>query len=255
VDVDALHCVEIRKHHQQNQLMAIRNILEIQAIFVTVLQMIAKRDDILRNHLLGLRLTNKNAKYASSTIQNEITDIIGNDIILSDLLQEVKEATFFTILADEVTSHNREELSLCVRFLDNEKYAREEFLGFLNLPRITGETTARFILTFLREVGLDVMNDRGQGYDGAANMSSDLVGVHKRIKDESHKAVYVHCSRHCLKLVIAHSCAVPSVRNAIDKLKACCLFFLASPKREGLLQSIIKNAFPEECHRRKKEVN
>jgi len=106
--------------------MAIRNILEIQAIFVTVLQMIAKRDDILRNHLLGLRLTNKNAKYASSTIQNEITDIIGNDIILSDLLQEVKEATFFTILAEEVTSHNHEQLSLCVRFLDNEKYARQD---------------------------------------------------------------------------------------------------------------------------------
>ena len=47
--------------------------------FLAALQMIVKRDDILRNHLLGLGLTNDNAKYTSVTIQNEIIDIIAKE--------------------------------------------------------------------------------------------------------------------------------------------------------------------------------
>ncbi|XP_065664616.1 52 kDa repressor of the inhibitor of the protein kinase-like [Hydra vulgaris] len=76
-------------------------------------------------------------------------------------------------------------------------------------------------------------------------MSSDNVGVQRKIKNESPKAVYVYCSGHCLYLVIAHSCSLPNTRNAIAKLKNCCLFFLASPKCESLLQSIIMKALPD----------
>ena len=53
------------------------------------------------------------------------------------------------------------------------------------------------------------------------------------IRERSPKAVYVHCSGHYLNLVISHSCALPQIRNEIDKLKRCCLYFLGSPKREG----------------------
>jgi len=88
----------------------------------------------------------------------------------------------------------------------------------------------------LQGLGLEIENVRGQGYDGAANMSSDNVGVQRRIRERSPKAVYVHCSGHCLNLVISHSCALPKIRNVItviDKLKRCCLSFLGSPQREG----------------------
>lgn len=81
-------------------------------------------------------------------------------------------------------------------------------------------------------------------------MSSDNVGVERRIKDHSPKAVYVHCSGHCLNLVISHSCSLLNIRNAIDKLKKCSLFFLGCPKREGLLQSIILKELPESTRRK-----
>ena len=51
--------------------------------------------------------------------------------------------------------------------------------------------------------------------------------------------MYSHCAGHCLNLVIVHSCKIPFVRNTIDKMKEVCLFFNYSPKREGLLQSVI----------------
>ena len=217
--------------------------------FLAALQMIAKHD-VLRQHIVGIGLANRNSKYTSPRIQNDIITIIGHDVIRSDLIDEIKAARWFSVLADEVTSSNKEELALCFRFVDKNKDIREEFLLF-HLPRITGEVIATTILDFLQMTGLDATNIRGQGYDGAANMSSDNVGVQRRIKQQSPKAVYVHCSGHCLNLVISHSCSLPCTRNTIDKLKTCCWFFLASPKREGLLQSIIRKALPEETKHRK----
>ena len=57
-------------------------------------------------------------------------------------MREIKCAKFYSILADEVTSHNQEILSLCIRFLDAESSIREEFLSFSKVPRITGAVLA-----------------------------------------------------------------------------------------------------------------
>ena len=88
-------------------------------------------------------------------------------------------------------------------------------------------------MSTLQGLGLEIENVRGQGYDGAANMSSDNVGVQRRIRERSPKAVYVHCSGHSLNLVISHSCALPQIRNVIDKLKpnAACISLEAQSER------------------------
>lgn len=122
-------------------------------------------------------------------------------------------------MADEVTSHNKEELALCACFVDNSNDVREEFLAFLRLPRITGNVIGEKIITTLQNLGLRIAKIRGHGYDGAANMSSDNVDVQRLIREQSQKAVYVHCSGNCLNLVISQGCALSNIRNAIDKLK------------------------------------
>ena len=212
---------------------------------MAALQIIAKHDEILHQHLSHIGISNRNAKYTSPRIQNKIITIIGYDIIRSELVKEIKAATFYSILADDVTSHNREELAFCIRFVYQNKDIREEFLSFLHVPRITGAVIVSTMIQFLQDVNLDLKNIRGQGYGGAANTCSDNVGVQRKIKNESPKAVYVHCSGHCLNLDIAQSCSLPNTRNTIAKLKNCCLFFLASPKRESLLQSINMKALPD----------
>ena len=106
----------------------------------------------------------------SPQTQNELIEVMGKHMILKDLFNELKEATFFAILADEVTSHNVEHLSLCVHFVDKECNIREEFLTFVALQRITGEQIADAILNFLAENDIAVENLRGQGYDGAVNI-------------------------------------------------------------------------------------
>ena len=47
---------------------------------------------------------------------------------------------------------------------------------------------------------------RGQGYNGASNLSSDVAGVQARIKEVAQLATYIHCNSHCLNLVISKIC-------------------------------------------------
>ena len=88
------------------------------------------------------------------------------------MYQIPSDAPYFSILADEVTDvSNREQLSLVIRFVDSGGNIHEEFLGFHNLQRITGEAIASSIPDTLPQWNLDIKNNcRGQGYDGASNM-------------------------------------------------------------------------------------
>ena len=195
--------------------------------FIALLRSFAQHDDTLMKHLT--EPAQKNATYTSSVTQNQIIEIIGKDIIQKRIVGEIENAKFFSILADEVESHNREVCSLCIRFVDAEQNIREEFVEFIGLARTTGEHIASAIKKTLENLGLDIEHVRGQGYDGCGAMSSEAVGVQAVIKRSSPKAMYVHCYGHCLNLVITHSCKLANVRNMIDILKETCLFFPAQP--------------------------
>ena len=110
------------------------------------------------------------------------------------------------------------------------------------------------IKTTLESKGIDLQSIRGQGYDGASNMSSDAVGVQKRMKEFSPQAAYVHCNSHVLNLVIAKTCSLVEVRGVIDKLKSVCLFFFGSPKREGLLEAIVSKNLAGDGKERKRKA-
>ena len=80
---------------------------------------------------------------------------------------------------------------------------------------------------------------RGQGYDGAKNMSRERVGTQAIVRRKAPLAVYTLCSSHCYNLVLVQACKLTIVRNMINKLEETCLFFNSSNKREGLLVEVI----------------
>ena len=172
--------------------------------FLSILKLMANHNDVLHTHIYSPAM--KNATYISPRTQNELLNIMGRHIVLFGIVQEIKTAKFYSILADEVTSHNTEHLALCTRFVDAKGDIREEFMTFLSLERLTGRFIAEKIIEFLKDNDLNVENIRGQGYDGASNMSSERVGVQAQIKELSPLATYIHCSSHQLNLAITHSC-------------------------------------------------
>ena len=164
------------------------------------------------------------------TVQNEMISVLGSSI-RDDIIQEIKTANFYSILADEVTDcANLEQLSTVTRFV------REEFLGFITVKRITGEALATALLSWLEAHNLDVSLCRGQGYDGASNMSSNAVGVQARIREASPLAFYTHCQSHQLNLCIVKACSITQVRNASGVISEIAKFFNYSPKRQHFFE-------------------
>ena len=205
---------------------------------MALLKVFAENDPVLHGHLHQPRA--KNVTYLSPKTQNDIIDIIGFDVIRNSIVTEVQKAKFFSVMADEVSSHNVEHMALCLRYVDESCDIQEKFVAFLKLKRVRANDITNAIVNTLEDLGLSLVNLRGQGYDGAANMSGQKSGVQKQIRDRQPKAMYTHCAGHTLNLAIVTSCSVLPVRNGITQIKNLTHWLKASPKREGFLKAIVQ---------------
>ena len=77
---------------------------------------------VLAEHL---KTADGNARYTSKTVQNEIIDCIGEHI-REGILNQVKEAKWYSLLCDEVMDVSvKEQMCVVLRFVDSN---REEFV-------------------------------------------------------------------------------------------------------------------------------
>ncbi|EDO32236.1 predicted protein [Nematostella vectensis] len=133
-------------------------------------------------------MRNRNARYTSPRIQNEIIEINSNDMILDGILDKIRAAKFFSIMADEVTSKQQGTASFVYPFRRRHSSARRIYrfhpLTENNRPR------------------------------------NSQCHIGKAAESRSGPEKYPCCHQQ-------------SIRNAIDKLKQCSLFFLGSPKRKA----------------------
>jgi len=201
-------------------------------------------DTVLLQHLSKCAA---NASYCSPDVQNEIISIIG-DVITNKLVQKVNSAQCFAVLADEMKDvSGREQLSVCVRYVnehDSQYSIREDFLSFVDIEKLTGEAIANSIESQLTNAGVDLQFLRGQGYDGASAMSGRLNGAQAKIKEKHKQAVYVHCASHSLNLVLNKCCTVQMVRNCFGIVSEICTFFHDSALRSASLRHETERILP-----------
>ena len=128
----------------------------------------AKSDPILKKHLTS---ANKNAKYTSKTIQNQIIHIYVTKIRenITKIIREKKLP--YTVIGVETTDSylNQEILTLCLRFVDLSTPAKPQIkeclLSFIHLQRANAEGISRKILEALTHpcLSLDTSKICGQG--------------------------------------------------------------------------------------------
>ena len=123
-------CLPLRAHRENTPDANSENILAILRLF-------GKTNETLKEHLDNPIA--RNTQYLSPQIQNEIIDIIAYDILQKGLIDEVRNAKFYTILTDELESHHVEQLPICVRFVDKSNDIRKEFLKFGRCTQVNGE--------------------------------------------------------------------------------------------------------------------
>ncbi|XP_071148256.1 zinc finger MYM-type protein 1-like [Mytilus edulis] len=215
------------------QNIPLRGHVEERSNFMAILHEKAKADNILSDHLAFSAASR--AKYTSPDIQNELVELCGTEV-LNQVIGACKSASCFAVIADECTDKaTKEQMSLCLRFLDVEKnnnvIIREEFVGFRHAESVKGAAISDLIVRFLADLELDINKIRAQCYDGAANMAGKYSGVQARILQLNPEANYIHCKAHALNLALIHSSKDVCVRNMMSTVQEIAFSFDYSAKR------------------------
>ena len=109
-------------------------------------------------------------KYLSHDILNEQISLMANHM-LRRLMQEIREATVYALIADEATDVSyKEQLCITIRWVDNDFLIHEDPLELINVPRTNSATLTASIKDSLVWFCLPIGQCRGQAYDGASNM-------------------------------------------------------------------------------------
>jgi hypothetical protein len=112
-------------------------------------------------------------------------------------------ANHYAILADEASDvSHKQQLALCLRYVDKMGRPVEHFLGLAHLEDTTSLSLKEAIQSLLVGQHLTLDQIRGQGYDGASNMRGEIKGLKTLFLKESPVAYYVHCFAHQLQLVL-----------------------------------------------------
>ena len=203
---------------------------------------IRRGDSTLEEHY---KKHSKNVSYLSKTTQNDLISCCGK-VISDEILQEIKLAKYFSILADEaMDSSGKEQLSLVIRYVDSSNNIKEDFLGFIHLNSgLSGKALSDTILNTILDLGLDISNCRGQGYDGAGSVAGVRNGCAAHITRINKKAVYTHCFSHRLNLAVAKGFKIVSVSNMMELIQKISDFFRHSEQRQLAFQKYVLEYAP-----------
>lgn len=224
--------------------------------FLSIIHLLSKYDPILKAHLES----DENKKYLSPKIQNELIHMLSTKV-KNEILADIKECPFYSLIMDTTQDVSKiDQLSQVIRYVKikrNESNQavdleiKESFLGFKEITDQTSSGLIDEIFKTIDDLGLNLNRCRGQGYDGAANMSGLYSGVQKRLKDKEPTAEYIHCAAHNLNLTLNDaSNNVVEVRNFYDLIQRIYVFFGHSIKRwqelkmvqgEGDISRTLKN--------------
>ena len=173
----------------------------------------------------------KTRKYTDHHIQNELLQILALGH-LRKIVADINEAGYFTLESDEVTdSSNKEQVIVCLRWVDAQFEPHEEFIGRHHVPDITTSTIVSVLKDTVLRMNLNLSMCRGQCYDGAANMKK----VAAEIKSIEPRALYLHCYGHSLNLAVADT--LKEIRPMADTLDHCleiCNLLKFSPRRDAI---------------------
>jgi len=168
--------------------------------FIELCKLFAKYDDGFEKHFL------QRLNYCSPTVQNEIIDIAAS-LTIQEIVKEVRECGFYSLMVDEAKCHKEEQLSIILRYVKGLE-PTERFLGFLNCSKSRdAESLSQMIQDFLIKCGLENIPMIAQSYDGASVMSGKNAGLQAKMKMIHPYAVYIHCLAHKVNLVVVHSCS------------------------------------------------
>jgi hypothetical protein len=170
----------------------------------------------------------------SHEVQNQLIEISASEV-RKQIVNNIRESGFFTLMADEARASKTEQLSICVRYAENLD-VKERFLSFVDCSsHADADGLSELLRTEVKTLGLQNAAMVAQSYDGAAVMAGHVSGVQQKMKLDHPCAVYIHCLAHKLNLVLVKSCSINRTAAGLKKkiqLMSCTSTLLV----QGLIQ-------------------
>ena len=207
--------------------------------FLELLRLRSQDNPILASHLTrSSNATSHENLWISPNIQNELLDICRAET-LRLISQDVGDKPF-SLMIDETSDITKtEQVSICIRFVNDDDNIQETFLGFYDTASTSAEALFELAIKVLADLGLDIQNLVGLCFDGASNMSGQITGLQARFKAVVAWAIYVHCYAHQLNLVIVKTITdVLILSKVLGVVQALHNFITASPKRNNVYMTL-----------------
>jgi hypothetical protein len=220
--------------------LAFRGDDDKESNFIQLLNLLAKDDNILAEWL-KCGATGTGAKYTSHDTQNELICLMATNTI-RELVSQIRN-NYYSLICDEYTDiSNKEQLTICLRWIDEQLEAHEDFIGFYAIPNIKADTITCAIKDALIRLQLSLNDCRGQCYDGASNMLGKKSGTAQQILAVQPKAFVTHCHAHSLSLGVKSAvkdCKL--ISDTMSTAKELVTLIKYSPKRETILGRVKDN--------------
>jgi len=203
--------------------------------FIELLKFLAGNSDEVNKYVLNN--APGNCTLTSPKIQKQIIHCCAIET-RKKIIEELGDEPF-AILADESSDiSHKEQLALCLRFVDKLGRPCEHFIGVVHVDDTTSLSLKEAIKGLLDSNGLSMTRIRGQGYDGASNMKGDIKGLKTLIMKESPSAYYIHCFAHQLQLVlVAVAKGNTDCKTFFDQVSILLNIVGVSCKRHGMLRN------------------
>ncbi|XP_074265514.1 uncharacterized protein LOC141587951 [Silene latifolia] len=140
--------------------------------FLGLIEMFAEFDPIVQEHVRRITNHDTHVHYLGHRIQNELIFLLASQI-KSEIIRKVKQVKYLSVILDcTPDSNHQEKMTMILRYVDVSLKCvtiEESFLGFLNVDDTTGQGLSDVLQVELKNMGLDIDDIRGQGYDNGSN--------------------------------------------------------------------------------------
>ena len=214
--------------------------------FLSLLQLLAKYDPVMRDHLESVKNKHIQTTYLSPEIQNELLNLMASNV-RNFTLSAIRRNKYYGIIFDSTPDlAHHEQLAQVIRFVDinyetRKVEVKESFIDFIQIKEKDAANIEKTICAKIETDGLSLNDCCSQCYDNAAVMSGPLSGVQQRILNKNPKAIFINCDNHSLNLACLHAASQEiSIINFFGIIEAVYNFFVSSTNRWDELQQKLK---------------